>query len=1530
MANSFDSSAFYSSDLAAYSNYTEEQCLTLDDASSQVVCESMRLNVTDPPSIYAFNNYTSTWGGVVCLLFNTTLTNRVYLPDTFNYCTVPLRGYDAFLFASLALLATCFLFGKLSTVYVLISGALLGILNYYVNLLEIGNAVTLWLRIQPADLFFYAFLPPLIVEQAIRIDIYMFRKTIFHSLMLAVVMVIITAIILTSLILFVLGFDGSPGWSWVYGALFASIIAPTDALAVSSILKKVHGPAILTAIMEGESLLNDATGITLFEVFQKIIEDASTTNSPSVWSVIPTIIVDIIKLSSIGFGIGLGFSMISYYIMRWIRWRGAGAHIEATYVLAMAYLSYYITNAVAGGSGVISVVIFGLFGNMTMLWGMTGSSYKSGAFEAVWDMISFAANGLVFFWAGVASLNFLIGSITQIPKDAMTYASIILVYIFMLLIRTGCVALFNPLFHLVGEPLTVAEIAFTGWSGLRGAVSLIMLASLSSSSYSGDYGEKVVISDISLWTASFVVLTLIINAPLIAPLLKSLKLNETSREAKMIQNKAKMTFLEHTRLCIQRYKDNDDVFLAGADWEIVAKYVDLTKKLESFGQSSEDVIEISQGKNATWDDNSYSGVAKAFVSTLWYGAKQIIFEIVTLRIFWKKHDNSDNFSHISSEDGLKDFTDSEDADDFGNNNECHYQGPSLGMSHSSELEEGKNHGEPVVDIESGIERRTIGKYDLTGASDESDQHCLTSESGKKVLQDLQTLLVEGGTEIENSVEEEEFEREELNRNYSSMPAASRQEIQESLRKNLDRQASLGVRQSENHSVREKKHSHPARFQDVVAYLSKLSMSKIEDSEEAEDRRFLRNHKTLNTATGRRLHAELQQQNIRPDSLTRKLDLMGNRANFDHVLQSGSIDTMNSRGGQVGLISHHLHLNSHIDQLKEEFILNDEQDIRTEHSETGKVSGFQENDNAVNSKHSDSALNNSALKEIRHRLIGGLKRRFKQRRIGGKLSIAAYLILEQVCNEKLEAIQDRLDLWELLMRKAREGIVVHTMAYLSYKGTKSFKRAHTWAKYILYYPYSLMNKIFRHYLGKTMLVACEVAIEYHLALSTSEHVKWLKLHDENFWTLLQEVEQEIKKSHDFIIDREVEAPDTFRAIQSYRAALVVLKSMQKFVEDLVDAGVMEENEGEIIHSHVDDKLTKLELTGPVWRPPKFKDIFCTLRPFSGLNSETAKMLWQMGLVQEYKPQQLICTINEQSESLGIFHLLSGVVKSVKSHTHGEKEEYYGHGSCFGLLGALQFAPLPGSESIVAVGNALGRGPIVLRFLQSDIDDIQSLAESGSSDMLELLEGWTRLAALYILENSEESLVDQISKYLDFRSNDRARISFKYRDKEATRSPFQVQGQSIQEEESWSNENIERKPSLGNVLSTEAIGFHTQEMERISRKTFIQNRAKIVAKEITSRIRKLLHVAKIVKVTFGDTIGQTSSIILLSGQLRRLDRSNQLGGKTEFNAPAVIPFLDEYDELMQLERSSNQQEEISWRVASGTANTLQIPCDTSLTT
>lgn len=57
-----------------------------------------------------------------------------------------------------------------------------------------------------------------------------------HAVMMAFVMVVVSALILTPLILFLLGFAGR-GWSWVHGALFASMIAPTDALAAAAILK---------------------------------------------------------------------------------------------------------------------------------------------------------------------------------------------------------------------------------------------------------------------------------------------------------------------------------------------------------------------------------------------------------------------------------------------------------------------------------------------------------------------------------------------------------------------------------------------------------------------------------------------------------------------------------------------------------------------------------------------------------------------------------------------------------------------------------------------------------------------------------------------------------------------------------------------------------------------------------------------------------------------------------------------------------------------------------------------------------------------------------------------------------------------------------------------------------------------------------------------------------------------------------------------------------------------------------------------
>ena len=196
-------------------NVNEDDLVIAGDSSStcennptpmqQLSCEIQSLNVTDPPSIYDIENYPSSWSPVICNLLNVTLFNRINLEVEMNFCRVPMRGADAFLAMSIGLLAACLLLGKFSTVYVLITGVALGVLNYYVNLLELGNAFAIWLSFRPGDLFLYAFLPPLTVDAALKVEMYMFKKVFVHSIMLAVVMVILTVIILTPIILFVLG-----------------------------------------------------------------------------------------------------------------------------------------------------------------------------------------------------------------------------------------------------------------------------------------------------------------------------------------------------------------------------------------------------------------------------------------------------------------------------------------------------------------------------------------------------------------------------------------------------------------------------------------------------------------------------------------------------------------------------------------------------------------------------------------------------------------------------------------------------------------------------------------------------------------------------------------------------------------------------------------------------------------------------------------------------------------------------------------------------------------------------------------------------------------------------------------------------------------------------------------------------------------------------------------------------------------------------------------------------------------------------
>lgn len=413
-------------------------------------------------------------------------------------------------------------------------------------------------------------------------------------------------------------------------------------------------------------------------------------------------------------------------------------------------------------------------------------------------------------------------------------------------------------------------------------------------------------------------------------------------------------------------------------------------------------------------------------------------------------------------------------------------------------------------------------------------------------------------------------------------------------------------------------------------------------------------------------------------------------------------------------------------------------------------------------------------------------------------------------------------------------------------------------------------------------------------------------------LLEEVQEEADKSYDFVIDREIEAPDTFRAIQSYRAAVIVLKDMQEYVNNLLEVGVIEDIESDVVLERINEKLRKLELTGPVWRPPKIKEIMKSMKPFSELQPDVVNWIWDLGLVQEYKPGEIICQDDPlDGTKCGIFHILNGVAnKQVWSSSRSLiLEEYCAYGSCFGASRALSMAPTPGKEVITATGNALGRGPTVFHITQHDVERMKLLGLSGSSDMTDLVTGWTRLAALNVLDNIQEELSYLISTCLH-KSIHRAQK------KEEGWLPAVAE----ESQASYTGEHV--PPSLDTFLSTDDFGLKVM-VDEASRKKVVEQRAKSLSKEISARIRKSLFMSEVRRAHNDEIICQTSSIILLSGSLENTIKASNYP-KRQIKAPAVLPHLDESEKLVLIDGiSGTDMLDIFWKVTSDTATLLICP-------
>ena len=180
------------------------------------------------------------------------------------------------------------------------------------------------------ELFFYIFLPPLLLDAGVRIDYFLFKRHVVQILTAAFLVVSITCGALIPLLLY--GLRLAPaGWQWYHVALLGSMLASTDAVAIVAVMKERGGPRRLRVLLEGESLLNDASSFTLFTIFLGYLAtsvtpgdaaDAALPHSGAV--VVGRIVGDTLKLGVGGALVGVAFGMGAHVVLKFMRRCRAG------------------------------------------------------------------------------------------------------------------------------------------------------------------------------------------------------------------------------------------------------------------------------------------------------------------------------------------------------------------------------------------------------------------------------------------------------------------------------------------------------------------------------------------------------------------------------------------------------------------------------------------------------------------------------------------------------------------------------------------------------------------------------------------------------------------------------------------------------------------------------------------------------------------------------------------------------------------------------------------------------------------------------------------------------------------------------------------------------------------------------------------------------------------------------------------------------------------------------------------------------
>ncbi|MFI9807386.1 Na+/H+ antiporter [Streptomyces sp. NPDC052301] len=308
-----------------------------------------------------------------------------------------------------------------------------------------------------------------------------------------------------------------PGLPLPAALVLGAVVAPPDAVAATAVARRVGLPSRITTILQGESLLNDATAITAYKVALGAAVGAGATWAGGISEFL---------LAAVG-GVGIGLVLMAP--LHWLRTHLTEPLLQNTLSLLIPFVAYGVAEQ-AHASGVLAVVVVALYlGHRA--WEVDFATRLQE--EAVWKMVAFILESAVFALIGL-QLPVVLKRLGEYEGSTAAWYA---VAVFLVVVATRFVWVYPAAFvpRLLSSRIREREenptwrgAMVTAWAGMRGVVSLAIAFAIPATMSAGPRNL------ILFLTFTTVIGTLVVQGVTLPPLIRLLRFPSRDRQAETL------------------------------------------------------------------------------------------------------------------------------------------------------------------------------------------------------------------------------------------------------------------------------------------------------------------------------------------------------------------------------------------------------------------------------------------------------------------------------------------------------------------------------------------------------------------------------------------------------------------------------------------------------------------------------------------------------------------------------------------------------------------------------------------------------------------------------------------------------------------------------------------------------------------------------------------------------------------------------------------------------------------------------------